>query len=47
LLEILIDANCPIKDIKLNELTKKFPKLNSNIIGVIRDEKFVLLKKLM
>ena len=45
LLEILIDENCPIKDIKLNELTKKFPKLNSNIMGVIRDEKFVLLKK--
>jgi len=45
LLEILIDANCPIKDIKLNELTKKFPKLNSNILGVIRDEKFILLKK--
>jgi trk system potassium uptake protein len=45
LLEILIDANCPIKDIKINELTKKFPKLNSNIMGVIRDEKFVLLKK--
>ena len=45
LLEILIDGNCPIKDIKLNELTKKFPKLNSNIMGVIRDEKFVLLKK--
>ena len=45
LLEILIDANCPIKDIKLNELTKKFPKLNSNIMGVIRDEKFILLKK--
>ncbi len=45
LLEILIDANCPIKDIKLNDLTKKFPKLNSNILGVIRDEKFILLKK--
>jgi len=45
LLEILIDKNCPIKDIKLNELTKKFPKLNSNIMGVIRDEKFILLKK--
>jgi len=45
LLEILIDANCPIKDIKLNELTKKFPKLNSNIMGVIRNKKFVLLKK--
>ena len=45
LLEILIDDNCPIKDIKLNELTKNFPKLNSNIMGVIRDEKFFLLKK--
>jgi len=45
LLEILIDINCPIKNIKLNELTKKFPKLDSNIMGVIRDEKFVLLKK--
>jgi len=45
LLEILIDLNCPIKDIKLNDLTKKFPNLNSNIMGVIRDEKFVLLKK--
>ena len=45
LLEILIDVNCPIKDIKLNELTKKFPKLDSNIMGVIRDEKFILLKK--
>ncbi|MDB9738969.1 Trk system potassium transporter TrkA [Candidatus Pelagibacter sp.] len=45
LLEILIDANCPIKDINLNELTKKFPKLNSNIMGVIRDGRFILLKK--
>jgi len=45
LLEIFIDANCPIKNIKLNELTKKFPNLNSNIMGVIRGEKFVLLKK--
>ena len=45
LLEILIDEKCPIKDIKLNELTKKYPKLNSNIMGVIRDEKFFLLKK--
>jgi len=45
LLEILIDDNCLIKDIKINELTKKFPKLNSNILGVIREEKFILLKK--
>ena len=45
LLEILIEESCPIADIKLNELTKKFPKLNANILGVIRDEKFIFLKK--
>ena len=45
LLEISIGENCPISDIKLNELTKKFPKLNANILGVIRDEKFIFLKK--
>ena len=45
LLEILIEENCPIADHKLNELTKKFPKLNANILGVIRDEKFIFLKK--
>ncbi len=45
LLEILIEDSCPISEIKLNELTKKFPKLNANILGVIRDEKFIFLKK--
>ena len=45
LLEILINEKCTLKDIKLNELTKKFPKLNANIMGVIRDDKFVVLKK--
>ena len=45
LLEILIDEKCPIVNIKLNELTKKFPKLNANILGVVRNEKFILLKK--
>jgi trk system potassium uptake protein TrkA len=45
LLEIFIDENCPIANIKLNELTKKFPKLNANILGVVRDEKFIFLKK--
>ena len=45
LLEILINENCSLRDIKLNEITKKFPKLNANIIGVIRGEKFVVLKK--
>jgi len=45
LLEILIEESCPISEIKLNELTKKFPKLNANILGVIREGKFIFLKK--
>ena len=45
LLEILINDTCPLINIKLNELTKKFPKLDSNIMGVIRKDKFIILKK--
>jgi len=45
LLEILVNDDCPIKKIKLNELTKKFPNLEANILGVIRKEKFKILKK--
>ena len=45
LLEILINEDCSLKNTKLNEITKKFPKLDANIIGVIREEKFVVLKK--
>ncbi len=45
LLEILINKDCPIKNIKLNELTKKFPELEANILGVIRKDNFILLKK--
>ena len=45
LLEILIEKDCPIKKIKLNELTKKFPDLEANILGVIRNNKFLILKK--
>ena len=45
LLEILINDKCPLKNIKLNALTKKYPKLDANIMGVVRDEKFILLKK--
>ena len=45
LLEILVDERCPINNIKLNELTNKFPNLNANILGVVRDEKFIFLKK--
>ena len=45
LLEILIDEKCPIYGIKLNELTKKFPKLNAYVLGVIREENFIIMKK--
>ena len=45
LLEILIKNDCPLVDIKLNEITKKFPKLDANIMGVIRNEKFLIIKK--
>jgi len=45
LLEILINEKCPLISIKLNELTEKFPNLDANILGVIRNDKFVILKK--
>ena len=45
LLEILINEKCSLKNIKLNALTKKFPLLDANIMGVIRDDKFVVLRK--
>ena len=45
LLEILINDNCNLINIKLNELTKKHPNLEANIIGVIRDDKFFIPKK--
>ena len=45
LLEIQINNNCKLINIKLNELTKKYPNLDANIIGIIRDEKFLIPKK--
>ena len=45
LLEILIRADCKSIDIKFNELTKKYPKLEANIIGINRGEKFFIPKK--
>ncbi len=45
LLEILINDNCKLSNIKLNDLTKKYPNLDANIIGIIRDEKFLIPKK--
>tara|TARA_Y100001970_G_scaffold289716_1_gene420970 strand:- start:456 stop:1829 length:1374 start_codon:yes stop_codon:yes gene_type:complete len=45
LLEIDVDDKCPLVDIKLEDITKKFSKLEANILGVIRNEKFIFLKK--
>ena len=45
MLEIAIDDKCPLANIPLNKLTKTFPDLEANILGVIRDEKFLILTK--
>ena len=45
LLEIDVNEKCPLIDIELNKITKKFPKLEANILGVVREEKFIILKK--
>ena len=45
LLEILVTERCSLVNISLNELTKKFPKLEANILGVIRNDKFIIMKK--
>ncbi len=45
MLEISIEKNCPIKNVPLKKLTEKFPDFKANIIGALRKEKFVYLKK--
>ena len=45
LLEILIKENCKSINIKFNELTKKYPKLEANVIAINREEKFFIPKK--
>ena len=45
LLEILINENCNLINIKLSDLTKKYPNLKANVIGVIREDKFFIPKK--
>ena len=45
LLEILIEKNCSLINLKLSEITNKYPDLKANILGVIRDDGFKFLKK--
>ena len=44
-IRLLINENCNLINIKLNELTKKHPNLDANIIGIIRNDKFLIPKK--
>ena len=45
MLEISIEKNCPIKNIPLKKLTEKFPDFKANIVGALRKDKFIYLKK--
>ena len=45
LLEILIKDNCKLINHKLNELTKKYPQLDANIVAIIRNDKTFIPKK--
>ena len=45
LIEILIKENCKLLDFKLNELTKKFPQLDANVIAIVRNSKTFIPKK--
>ena len=45
MLEIIINEKCPIANIQLNKLTTMFPDLEANILGVVRDGNFLMLKK--
>ena len=45
LLEILINENCNLINIKLSDLTQKYPNLKANVIGVIREDRFFIPKK--
>jgi trk system potassium uptake protein TrkA len=44
-LEISVEKNCPIINIPLKDLTVKFPDFKSNILGAVRQDKFIFLKK--
>jgi len=45
ILEIDVGPKCPLINTSLSNLTSMFPDLNANILGVVRSEKFVILKK--
>jgi trk system potassium uptake protein TrkA len=44
-LEIAVKKDCPIINIPLKNLTEKFPDFKANIVGAVRKDKFIFLKK--
>ena len=45
MLEISIEKGCPIIDTPLKNLTEKYPDFKANILGAVRNDKFIFLKK--
>ena len=45
MLEISVEENCPIVNTPLKNLTEKFPDFKANILGAVRKNKFIFLKK--
>ncbi len=45
MLEISVEKNCPIINTPLKKLTEKFPDFKANILGAVRKDKFIFLKK--
>ncbi|MFL2889353.1 MAG: Trk system potassium transporter TrkA [Pelagibacteraceae bacterium] len=45
MLEISIEKDCPIINTTLQNLTKKFPDFKANILGALRKDKLIFLKK--
>ena len=45
-LEIAVEKNCPIINLSLKNLTEKFPDFKANIVGTVRNSKFIFLKKI-
>ena len=45
MLEISVEKNCPIINTPLKNLTVKFPDFKANIVGAVRKDKFIFLKK--
>ena len=44
-LEIAVEKNCPVINLSLKNLTEKFPDFKANIVGTVREDKFIFLKK--